>query len=251
MTAEAIQNTGTAKNDVRHSLRTRASRGPPGQPGRFRRGMARGGHGRDGQRLRPRTECPGGERTDRRDGRRAARRLRLHRSVHRRQGHRRRDHRRVDGAACGRDRPDADRSERDPQGRHRGHQRSDAGQAAGRRQDTQHRRDHDGHAEDARQAYSGEPGALHQRQGQPAAGGLRGRRGCTSRILRGGNHFGRRAVCAAGGVGAADRQPGERRRPTDPVRAGRGDRARSRHARYHRLRRDHLGVRHRAGLRRR
>ena len=99
------------------------------------------------------------------DGR-AARRLRLPRPVHRRPRDRRRHRRAVDGH------PRAARSRTmlvDPRvtrGRGpRGHPRPDAGQAARGRQDDEHRRDHDGHAEDARPAHPGQPGALAPARG--------------------------------------------------------------------------------------
>ena len=79
----------------------------------------------------------------------------------------------------------------------------------------------------------------------------RRRRGRRPRVRRAGDHPRRRALRPARGDRPAGRRPGRARRRAHPVRARGGHRARPRHARHHRLRRDDLDLRHRVGVRRR
>ncbi len=108
-----------------------------------------------------------------------------------------------------------------------------------------------GHAEDAGPAHARQPGALDQRPGQPHPGRRRRGRGRGARVRRAGDHARRGPLRPARRDRPAGRRPGRARRRAHPVRARGGHRAGARHARHHRVRRDHLDLRHRVGVRRR
>ena len=112
-------------------------------------------------------------------------------------------------------------------------------------------RDPPGDAEDARPQDAVDPGARHQPHRPPAADRRRRRGRRRPRLPRARDDGAGAARRALQRAGTADRQPGRPAGRADAVLGGGGDRARAGHARPDDVRRDGLGVRHRAGVRRR
>ena len=110
----------------------------------------------------------------------------------------------------------------------------------------------DARAEEAASApRPGQPGARDQSQGEPGAARRRCCRGCPARVRRARDDRRSRPLCASQRARAARRLAGGAARGDDPVRGGGAPQPRAGDSRARDLRRDALGVRHRAGLRRR
>ena len=108
-----------------------------------------------------------------------------------------------------------------------------------------------GDAEDARAPHALDPGARHEPRRSPAAAGRRCRQRRRARLPRARDDRAAAARRAAQRRRAARRRAGAGAGRAHAVRGRGAPRARARHARPHDLRRDGLGLRHRAGLRRR
>ena len=108
-----------------------------------------------------------------------------------------------------------------------------------------------GLAQDARAPHAGQPGARHQLARAPGAAGRRRRRGRAARLRRGRDHRARGALRALQRAGDPGRHADRARRRADPVRGRGGAGAAAGDEGADHLRRDPLGLRHRARLRRR